>query len=233
MPSLLIDFEWWRDRKGYRLLPKVSPEPIEPLMHPMFNKLVPPTLAQIALSQKPERIVRRGGSLESYRPLDRYETLYSFYAKNAQSADGLLAFIKKFGPLTESGLKDLENGDEIPFLLGHARRMRDLLDLHSRQPRELVRRIGSEGMALPGIAATLVPSRRGDGLRLRLTPPSLLFALWLQLGQALTGDATVHRCLQCGTWFEAGPKAGRRRDAKFCSDDHRIAFNSRKRSKGG
>jgi len=32
-------------------------------------------------------------------------------------------------------------------------------------------------------------------------------------------------------FFEAGRGTGRRLDAKFCSDEHRIAFNSLKRSR--
>jgi len=37
-------------------------------------------------------------------------------------------------------------------------------------------------------------------------------------------------CAHCGAMFEAGRGAGRRADAKFCSDEHRVAFNSLKRS---
>ena len=59
----------------------------------------------------------------------------------------------------------------------------------------------------------------------------LLDALWLQLGQALTVSAKIRQCEHCGNWFEAGRGTGRRLDAKFCSDEHRIAFNSLKRSK--
>jgi hypothetical protein len=63
--------------------------------------------------------------------------------------------------------------------------------------------------------------------------PSLLNALWFEAGEFLTRDAQVRECMYCGGWFETGPGIGRRADAKFCSDEHRIAFNSLKRSQGG
>ncbi|HET8920663.1 MAG TPA: hypothetical protein VFN27_13400, partial [Xanthobacteraceae bacterium] len=60
----------------------------------------------------------------------------------------------------------------------------------------------------------------------------LLDAIWLQLAEALSGDAQIRRCLQCGAWFAAGANFGRRRETKFCSDEHRILYNSLKRTSG-
>jgi len=68
-------------------------------------------------------------------------------------------------------------------------------------------------------------------LKWELRPATLLDALWLQLGQALTSDVQFRQCERCGILFEAGRGTGRRLDAKFCSDEHRIAFNSLKRSR--
>jgi hypothetical protein len=39
-----------------------------------------------------------------------------------------------------------------------------------------------------------------------------------------------HECLKCGETFLSGAGTGRRLDAKFCSDAHRIAYNSFKRT---
>ena len=37
-------------------------------------------------------------------------------------------------------------------------------------------------------------------------------------------------CLNCETVFNVGPGSGRRSDAVFCCDEHRIRYNSKKRS---
>jgi hypothetical protein len=71
------------------------------------------------------------------------------------------------------------------------------------------------------------------GLCLTLTASSLLNAMWLQLATKISGGAKFHSCelATCGMPFEVGSVFGRRADARFCSDPHRIEFNSRKRSK--
>jgi len=45
--------------------------------------------------------------------------------------------------------------------------------------------------------------------------------------------AAIKQCLHCGVRFEAGRGAGRRADAKFCSEEHKIAYHSLARSRGG
>jgi hypothetical protein len=67
--------------------------------------------------------------------------------------------------------------------------------------------------------------------RLRVTPRCLLDALWVQLGQALSGGGAFRQCQHCGQLFEAGGATGLRADAKFCSKEHKIAFHSLKRSR--
>ena len=63
-------------------------------------------------------------------------------------------------------------------------------------------------------------------------PGDLLGALWWQLFHKLSGEANIRTCLHCGQWFDVGPGTNRRLDAKFCSDKHRVLFNSLQRSKG-
>jgi len=57
-------------------------------------------------------------------------------------------------------------------------------------------------------------------------------ALWLQFGQAMMREGQLRLCPHCAHWFETGLGTGRRKDARFCSDEHRVTFNSLKRSKG-
>jgi hypothetical protein len=72
---------------------------------------------------------------------------------------------------------------------------------------------------------------RRTGLDFRVDPGNFLEALRLQLFQKLSGQAHLRSCAYCAHWFEVGPGTGRRLDAKFCTDRHRILFNSLKRSK--
>lgn len=69
------------------------------------------------------------------------------------------------------------------------------------------------------------------GMRLTFTARSLMDAMWLQLAHRVSGGGTFQSCGFCGLSFESGVGTGRRADAKFCSDEHQIKFNSRKRSK--
>jgi hypothetical protein len=217
MAELLIDFEWRRDTKGYRLVSGKVPRPGKTVL--------------TGDPGRPQTIVRSGGKLETYRPLDQFQNLYAVFAEHAQNAEGVLRFVENFGPLTRSGF-DPAAGDEVPNLLREAKAMRMILELRDQRPHELASRIGPAGMSLPDIKAAVVADPVTGGLRLRLSPPDLLRALWLQLGQALSGVTKLRRCRQCGIWFEAGPGTRRRGDADFCSDAHRIAFNSQKRTQG-
>src|SRR5262249_4858922 len=83
------------------------------------------------------------------------------------------------------------------------------------------------GIPLRGkLNAWLVPNPITGAWQLRLQPPTLLDAIWLQLGAALTSNAELKQCEQCGTWFEAGVGTGRRADAKFCSDRCQVKHKS-------
>jgi hypothetical protein len=83
---------------------------------------------------------------------------------------------------------------------------------------------------LTSLEAFLVSSG-GSAIRLKLSPSRLIDALWLQMAQSITSGRDLKECLHCGELFEVGPGSGRRLDAKFCKDEHRIAFYNRRRSK--
>jgi hypothetical protein len=78
----------------------------------------------------------------------------------------------------------------------------------------------------------LTPDMATRNLKMRLAVPNLLVGLWVQLADALSRQPEFRICQHCKDWFEAGSRE-RRADAKFCSDEHRIEFNSLKRKKKG
>ena len=108
--------------------------------------------------------------------------------------------------------------------------MRELLKRSAEAPKSFLELVGVEGVLLTKLDVRLVGDPGLNSLRFSLSPRSLLDALWLQLAQKLSAGGVIRQCQHCGGWFEAGPGSGRRFDAKFCSDDHRVVFNSRRRS---
>jgi hypothetical protein len=198
MPDLTLDFTWYKDPKGYRLIPAKVPRR-RPGQSPLD---VPST------GIEPARIVRNGGTLQSYRPLEHFPTLFDDFTKTATSEAGVLKFIERFGPLTHDGLRG--KGDIVLDAIDQARDM-----------------TGGPGTALvKKLNASITVER--DGVRLKLWPACLLDALWLQLAQA---NPRSRVCPQCRKPFLIGGAVNRRKDAQFCTDECRIRFNSLARSR--
>jgi hypothetical protein len=165
-------------------------------------------------------------------PLRPYDKLCNVFA-NIKTSDDLLKFVKRFGPLAESD--DPSLGDHISDCLGVAKLFRELLLYKQKGPTKLLSffrsRTNIYGISDIGKVGLVEDSDRG--VRLRITADSLLDALWLQLGQELSGHRIIRECRHCGTLFEAGPDTGRRSDATFCCGEHSVRFHSLKRSRGG
>jgi hypothetical protein len=202
MLDLTIDFTWYKDAKGYRLIP------------PKLPKRRPGKSILDALSSdiQPARIVRNGGALQSYRPLE-VPRLISRFIDEAKSENGVFEFVKKFGPLTYDGLH--RNGDVVPALIDQAENMSQTL------------RGRIIAIPLNRLNASIMTDN--GRIRLKISPACLLDALWLLLVQAKS-VTNFRECLHCHRLFMAGGGADRRADAKFCSDICRVEFNSRKRS---
>jgi hypothetical protein len=247
MAKFLIDFEWWCDRAGYRMervaidppvlfhAPTRAPEPILPNTNPIGRcGIAYHPLGSWRLWSRDGTLLHikgNGGAAKRYRPLEVFETLCDQFAKIKTSED-VLSFVEKFGPLTKDGLYS-EKGEIVEGVLIHATAMNVLFNALSGKPirrQMLLRHLQENPFA--DLEVTLGMDVGFKELRLRFRPACLLDALWLQAIQRFAGDAIVRRCQQCGQWFEAGPGTGRRLDAKFCSDKHRVNFNNARRTKG-
>jgi hypothetical protein len=161
----------------------------------------------------------------------------------SSATKGALDFVQRFGPLTTAGWgSEGENANSVMF---QAEYMREVLTAwfgkqkpsvipSRRSPidfrRPLVVNRYDTGPSIR-LEAKVVCDPVTRALKWQLRPNSLLDALGLQLGQKLTGGAQLRQCEHCGDWFEAGQGTGRRLDAKFWSDEHRILYNSLKRSR--
>lgn len=229
----LTDFEWFRDPAGYELLAgRAAAYLCQPPVEGVSIFTIPPQLAP--LPAQPERIVRGGGQLQPYRPFEYFSRLFDQFSKD-DSPKGLLNFVERFGPLTNDGC-DPKQGEDVTVLAKHATQMRRLLDAYaSGQKSAMAGILGPKGAELGNspigeLQGRLIFDPATERPRLRLIPKNLLNAIWLELAQCVTEGAPLKACLQCGEFFEYGVGTPRRADAKFCSDEHRVAFNSRKRS---
>jgi len=140
--------------------------------------------------------------------------------------------VQRHGPLTEGGHYQ-DQGDDVRRVLWDADRMRYLLKIRSVQRKN---RGQAETLALAfpftPLYAGVDWERTTFALRWVLRPLTLLDGLWLQFGQAITRGAGLQTCRLCREWFEVGYPSDRRLDSKFCCDEHRVQYNSLKRSKG-
>jgi hypothetical protein len=221
-----IDFGWAFDEAGYDWVAGGPEKPCDrkSLIGEVFSVLPGRPI-------RPDRIVRRGGNLKPDRPFERVSGLFRLFSKRATTREGLLDFVTRFGPMTPDGNR--EGGEDALIGLAAAQAMSELLDDYAKDPRRCFAAFGERGLGWSRIDVSLAFNPVTGRPCFKFTPLSLLNALWFEVGEFLTTDAQLRECVHCGGWFEAGPGTGRRADAKFCSDDHRIAFNSLKRSQGG
>jgi hypothetical protein len=183
------------------------------------------------LENSNQLVVRNGRRKDNFDVLEplKNKVLYSAFANVVITPESLLKFVQSYGPLTERGH---DQGDEVRRVLWHAARMRDLLKimLAQRKNRGLAKTSGFPNLVLH---AAIDWERRTFAPRWAFRPNTLLDGLWLQLGQAITRGTRLQTCSLCGDWFEVGYPSDRRLDSKFCCDEHRVQYNSQKRSKGG
>lgn len=235
VPGIFIEFEWQLDADGYDLKP--AQEPLSRSGQPDEGATLISVSQRVYLTvRKPLRIVRRGGQLRSYRPLDRFDRLFHQFAVDAITPKGVFGFVERFGPLTKDGL-DENRGEDVEIAISHATEMRRVLDAYERHnTSDIAQMLGPKGKSLldspiSTIEVKLVFDPAENTPKLQFTMPNLITALWFQLAQSMASGAILRRCQHCNKPFGAGPGTTRRADAKFCSDAHRTEFNSLKRSK--
>ena len=212
MTATHVEFTSQVDKKGYRIIPAKQP-PRQP-----GQKEADWILNSYSRDWAEARIVGLGGQLRPIR-LIQYAMLFNEFA-NVKTPEDLLKFVTTYGPLTPDGRAGRE-GDDIPPLLDEARSMKECFK----------RQRAKQLPVMPELKAWLSTDKVKGTVSLKISPVRLLDALWLQLGQALSEGAQWRQCEHCGDWFPVGGKSGRRLVARFCSDQHRIDFNSLERSR--
>jgi hypothetical protein len=219
----LIDFTWATDMKGFHIPGNVD-----------LNERDAIPLG--------ERIVRKGGPLQKYQP-ERIERLFDDFLLVRTPAD-LLQFVNRRGPLTREGFfckasdedfrapnefySSPDEGESLDLGLDYASRFRDVLK-EKHTPSRVARSF--EAFRLEKYQVEIAPDVK-RGVRFKFFPENLLDYLTLRLAHVVLALPTYSSCLLCGEFFAKGIGTKRRGDAQFCSDQHRIDYNSQKRSLG-
>ena len=150
-----------------------------------------------------------------HRPLEFHKTLYGDFAKLDGSEKSCIEFASRFGLL---GL-GTKGGEPLVMWRDAISTMAQVIELSQSDQMTLT------GYRIARLHGSLAPSPPDGRLVLRFGPSSLLHGMQLQFEQAVSSGLTIKECRQCGKWFEAGGDE-RRRDAQFCSKDHKIAFHN-------
>ena len=203
--SDLLSLEWRRCPDGYQLRaqdPPVLGSDGKPIT--AFETQIVPVSAEV----------------EQYFPMRDSDALFYTLAETDLTPKGVLSFARKYGLLQGephgvwSGyvhswyewIIDIRKA----IYLWKSGDYEELLQIWKRYPPVQLNAMLSRPYACAS-------------LRLHLVPNSLLSGIWLQLCLAITEDAKLCRCNNCGKWFRYGSGTGRRRTAMYCSNRCRQA----------
>jgi hypothetical protein len=192
-------------------------------------------------------IARRGGKLVPICPLRGGFAFKAF--SNVSDQDDLVEFmncygfllnINSLGPVFFDADKSGKlfaikgapepNGESVRDHLESAGFFREILGAKPRRPLPPGAGAWVENLGTDGIGEVQMLFDKHGSLRPVLKATSLMSGLFWQLINFKRAGAQYRSCQYCGILFEVGVGSGRRADAKFCSDEHKIEFNSRKRS---
>lgn len=222
MTEALVDFTWAADTKGFHIPGNVDLN---------MRDAIPAD----------ERIVRNGGPLQRYLPA-KIEGLFNEFLRVHTPAD-LLHFVGLRGPLTREGFyceaseEDFRapnefysspyEGEALDIGLESSDWFRTVLK-EKDNPKRVARSFGK--FRLEKYQVEITPDDK-LGIRFKFFPENLLDYLLLRLAHLVLAPPAYSPCRWCGEFFAKGVGTGRRGDAQFCCDQHRIDFNSQKRSR--
>lgn len=212
MTTFEIDFQWPVYNKGYEV------RPVEPSSENGFFK-----------TERPERIVRRGGRTRTERPL-RVHSAYLQFARLDRTPEACIQFANLYGFLYHDE-QSVAEGEALKSWYHEITVLRNAVELHEKG-KLFETWSAMQEMRFTSIDVVLHPDFSKEPC-LHLEPPNLISGLHLQFAQAITSGAMVAVCQHCGMWFEIGGTHGRQRSAKTCSRKCHIALNNAKRGKKG
>lgn len=222
MIEALVDFTWATDTKGFHIPGNVD-------------------LNDRDATYLDEPIVRNGGPLQRYLPA-KIESLFGEFLLVHTPAD-FLRFVDLRGPLTREGFyckaseedfrapnefySSPDEGEALKVGLDNSRWFRDVLK-EKHKPDRVARSF--EKFGLEKYRVEITPDKK-RGIRFKFFPENMLDYLILRLAHVVLAPPAYSPCRSCGEFFAKGVGTERRGDAQFCCAQHRIDFNSQKRSR--
>jgi hypothetical protein len=171
-----------------------------------------------------------GGPLRYYWPLQEHTGLWRQFADTCLSWEGVLAFVRKFGLLTDLWNGGRDHPDEILKTAELIRQVATKLDGDDRRAAaDLL------NTRPPDMEEMLDWNYRIGRFETRLKPLDLRSALLHQAAEAITGNHQWRRCRNhgCPRWLQLGGPRGATVRREFCSDKCRVASARRHKAKQG
>jgi hypothetical protein len=169
-----------------------------------------------------------GGPLRYYQPLVEHPGLWRQFADTCLSLEGVLAFVREFGLLTDLWNGGRDHPDQILKTAELIRQAATKLDRGDR--REAADLLNARP---PDIAEMLDWNDRIGQFETRLVPLDLRSALLHQVAEAIAGNHQWRRCRNhgCPHWFQLGGLRGVTIRREFCSDKCRVASGRRHKAR--
>jgi len=173
------------------------------------------------------QIVRRGGPLRWYRPLEDRPGLFLEFAELEATPENAVAFSNEYGLLGWRGERSDHEGMSFDDWKKIHEKFKDLapkvkdaiIDYSASDLAWLV----NERMAPR--CFTYIDYWSGTKPQKKVRPVTLAAALGLQLQDQVTNGVRYRQCKTCPTWFPFGPGTQNRSSKEFCSDRCRVAWN--------
>ncbi len=215
----MLVFDWQRDSSGYEL-------------RELDHVILEPSDSELDYRPAGLQIIRLGGKLEAYRPLE-IDGLYRMLCECPKTPEGALGFVEKFGMPEHPEVQCYSPHRLYPFIDG----LTIAVGRYDEGDwRGLVRVINSAwnhtglGEGATGVQLSFATGMERPEFGLR--PRDLIAAIYLQLALDISGGIKLRKCGRCPTWFKYGPGTEHRSTARFCSRTCSNA-HSYKRQKNG
>ena len=221
-PGSPFHFTWHVDQLGYDLVEEPAAKPGK----------------SILTSKIPGwHLVRKGGPLREYWPLEDHPALFRQFADLSTEPEGLQEFANRYGLLGWSPhVEPPVESEDCNLWREHVQSFRGGIELiDSGRRSEAIRGLNEVRNPWMGIWIDDGPGVKKPTMR--IVPKTLIGAMRLQFAGEITEEMEFRKCRACPKWFVIGPGLGytparNTRRKIFCSDRCRVAWNRHKRRAG-
>ena len=161
-----------------------------------------------------------GTRMLTYEPLQEAPALFRQFADIKPTKDAIRDFASQYGLPTK------DDSCAIHSWYKRVERMRSAVELWEggKKSCDLTEFQECFSKGPRGISSIMLRKDPvSNRLNLSIVPVHLLAGMWLQLGQAVSGNVKLSKCDVCPRWFTYGTGTGQRKSKRYCSDRCRKA----------